>query len=821
MTHEPHALLAAPSGRAMSLERVDVRGRVAGLLQSMTARQAYRNATDETLEVVYTFPLPWGAVLLGLSVELAGRRLDGAVLARPEAEARYEEAVADGDSPIRVRKGPDGLFTVDLGNLKPGEAATVELRWAQPLRVEQGRVRLAVPTTIAPRYGDMAAQPGMRPHDSTAASLSADYGFSLSLDLDAHAAGGTIESPSHAISVTPLADGGARVAIAGEARLDRDFVLSLATTVQPSGTARALRAADGEGCVVMASFSPALDASPPGPLDLKLLVDCSGSMGGDSIASARRGLERVLSALRPADRVSFSRFGSSVRHVLDALHPADGPTLQRLQREVAATDATMGGTELNDALVSTFSLRGMRAGAKADVLLVTDGQVADVEPVVAAARASGHRVFAVGVGTAPAESLLRTLAESTGGACELVAPGESVEAAIERTFARLRVPRVSGVLVDWGAAPSWATEAPLQLFDGDTLHVFAGFRAVDAARVAPRLLFTVATRTGRGRARVESTQGWALSATVEDAAAASGAVRDASIASPATAIASSDGDPADASPAEVLPRLAAAHRIGALDRRRTARRRAGVPASARDEIRELALRYRLVTDETDLFLVHVRAEADKADGLPTLQQTEQMLAAGWGGTGSVRPRQTDVTHSLRAAHLDASMSDIAPRFESLRSASAMPRRSPRFSIAEGEDLRSILERAIDGGSSMPSASERRAVLTPRRLLALVRRHLGDNEDVEALVSAVRGAPLPAAPLAMLTALQDVYGLSEGTAWLALLGALDDVLGAADLPGDAARDRLRRWLLRHVPDSARNGVRAEAGRHLASVTLEDW
>ncbi len=123
-------------------------------------------------------------------------------------------------------------------------------------------------------------------------------------------------------------------------------------------------APDGEGCVVMASFCPAMDAPSAGTLDLKLLVDCSGSMGGDGIASARRGLEKVLDALRPADRVSFSRFGSQVRHVLDALHPADGPTLERLHREVGATDATMGGTALDGALVSTFSLRGGRSARR-------------------------------------------------------------------------------------------------------------------------------------------------------------------------------------------------------------------------------------------------------------------------------------------------------------------------------------------------------------------------------------------------------------------------------------------------------------------------
>ncbi|MEI7445365.1 MAG: VIT and VWA domain-containing protein, partial [Burkholderiales bacterium] len=395
MTHEPHAVLATAAGRTMSLKRVDARGRVAGLLLSMTVRQHFRNDTDETLEGVCTFPLAWGAVLLGLSAELAGRRLDGAVLARPEADARYEEAVAAGDAPIRLRKGPDGLFTVDLGNLKPGETADIELRYAQPLRVEQGRVRLSVPTTIAPRCGDMAAQPGMRPHDTTAASLSADYGFTLSLDLDATAAAGPIESPTHAIAVAARPDGGARVSIDGRAWLDRDFVLAFAGGAQAMGTARALRAPDGAGCVVMASFCPAIDGGDRAALDLKLLVDCSGSMAGDSIASARRGLERVLAALRPADRVSFSRFGSTVRHVLDALQPADGPTLERLHREVGATDATMGGTELNAALVSTFSLRGARTGSKADVLLVTDGQVADIEPVVAAARASGQRIFAV------------------------------------------------------------------------------------------------------------------------------------------------------------------------------------------------------------------------------------------------------------------------------------------------------------------------------------------------------------------------------------------------------------------------------------------
>jgi hypothetical protein len=44
----------------------------------------------------------------------------------------------------------------------------------------------------------------------------------------------------------------------------------------------------------------------------------------------------------------------------------------------------------------------------------------------------------------------------------------------------------------------------------------------------------------------------------------------------------------------------------------------------------------LVSAQTNLFLVHVRADDDKATGLPQLQQIEQMQAAGWGGFGSVK-----------------------------------------------------------------------------------------------------------------------------------------------------------------------------------------
>ena len=71
--------------------------------------------------------------------------------------------------------------------------------------------------------------------------------------------------------------------------------------------------------------------------------------------------------------------------------------------------------------------------------------------ILKAAVASQHRIFAVGVGSAPAECLLREMAEQTGGACEFVSPNEDVAAAIVRMFRRMRVAAIARKIhMDWG-----------------------------------------------------------------------------------------------------------------------------------------------------------------------------------------------------------------------------------------------------------------------------------------------------------------------------------------------------------------------------------
>jgi Ca-activated chloride channel family protein len=594
-------LIAEEYGTSPILQSVHAAGRIDGLLLDLTVRQTYRNTTRQALEVAYTFPLPLEAVLLGLVVELAGKRMSGVVLAKAEAETNYETAMAEGDTPIMLERCGDGLYTANLGNLKPGEEAVLEYRYGQLLSVDQDQVRVCIPTTIAPRYGDPAKQ--MQGHQVPVSSLVAQYPLSLTLDIHGDWARGEIGCATHACRLQVTASG-VQFALGANAWLDRDVVVTLKPATSAS---RAQCVRDGDAHVVLASLIPDLPASDSRPTSLKLLLDCSGSMAGDSIGTARSALLHVARSLQAHDRFSFTRFGTEVRHGFQRLAPARPANVKLVEAMIQASDADMGGTEMPAALHSTVSLRGTDAAA--DILLITDGEIWDAESMIETARRSGHRIFAVGVGSAPAESLLRRLAEATGGACEFATPGEDLRAVMDRMMARVRQVPCGALRWEWighdGAAiePAWVGSMPNAVFAGSSTHVFAGFTGAVPAKVR---LMAGEPHTARGLAHATVT-------TLQEKVA-------------------------------TLPRIAASARL---------------MTATHSEALELALAYQLVTRLTHLFLVHQRSSEDRVTEFAHLHRVSSMTAAGWGGTGSARAAALG-TGILRACSDSAmvSMTDI-------------------------------------------------------------------------------------------------------------------------------------------------------------------
>ncbi len=633
-----NAILTSTRGKAIPLQRVEVTARVDDLLFTVTARQHYRNITKKNIETLYTFPLAWGCTLLTLSATVAGKTWQGAVLPKEQAEQDYERAIAAGDTPIMVEKSGDGLYTAQLGNLKPGEDAVIEITYAQLLRVEQGQVRLSIPTTVAPRYGDAAKVGKLKQPASVDVAADAAYPLSLQIEVAGTLSKLPIHCPSHDMQVQAL-DNSTTLSLFGQAFLDRDVVLLINEVPQQQVVTVAQ---DGDEFHALLSVTPSIpleSSSSSCEVQLKVLVDCSGSMSGESMELAKAGLMALMPLLSSADRVSFSRFGSHCKRVIARMTGAS-PEFKdaSLIPAIESTDSDMGGTEMNRALEDTFNIQAHRDDRPVNVLVITDGEIWDIESTIQLARESNHRVFAIGVGSSPAESLLRDIAAFSDGACELVSPKEDMAGAIQRMVMRMRQGIVAKLEVDWHAPVVWQSPVPKVLYPGETVHVAAVLSSQPALQqIGTRLDYS------------------------NDAGAAAGEVSDL-----AWSLAE----------APALARTVGAKRL----------RDAGNAEAAT----QLALRYQLVTEHTNLLLVAERAADDKAEGLPQPHQVPQMLAAGWHNTQPVRTASMSRSRVLYS--LQSSMSHVSA-CSFISAAPETPRFMRRFDISDmlGAEPSSLLD----------------------------------------------------------------------------------------------------------------------------------
>lgn len=619
MLKSPVYGLSTLHGASLVLQSVTVDVVFNNLLCETAIIQTYSNQEQDPIEAVYTFPLSMQAVLLDVAVRIGERTLRGQVVKKAAAEERYEEAIAQGDAAIMLEQGQPGLYTMNLGNILAGEQVVVTIKTAELHSWNENSLRFSLPTTIAPRYGD-PEQAGLQPHQVPETDLLAEHRLQITLHLTGVLAQADVECPSHQVAITAGATATIVHLATGEACMDRDFILNIRLPQDPPDTLHIDHDVD-DGWVALASFVPQLPTPPsPSPKSIKIVVDCSGSMAGDSINQARQAISDILSQLRAEDWFNVILFGATHRQLFDSQVPATSDNITKVRRVLRTTEADMGGTEMEEALVATVAIPG--PATPQDILLITDGEVWRSEELVTMMRRTAHRVFAVGVGSAVAEDVLRRLAQETGGACELVSPREGMAEKIVRHFQRILLPRAEKVLVRWPIEPLQVVPPVFgPVFHSDTLHVFARFSSLPNGPISLEM-------------RLED--GGSLSKTIVP-----------------------DNPPpvnqSATTPPSTLARMAIARSL--MDQDET------VAA-------DLAVRYQLVSPYTNALVVDEREPEHKVKTLPKLRKVEQMLAAGWGGAGTV-VGETECSYPVKKA------------------SPAPPRSTIRFSIAGGRPAKAI------------------------------------------------------------------------------------------------------------------------------------
>ena len=226
----------------LPLESMDVRGRIDGLLARVTVRQTFVNSLDEPLEAAYIFPLPDRAAVTRFRMSVAGREIEGVLEERGQAREHYDQAIAQGRRAAIAEEDRPGVFNLRVGNLMPGDRATVELTLCGVLSYADGEVTFRFPLVVAPRYIPGIPLPGPSVGDGTAVDTDAVPDASrisppvllpgfpnpvrLSLEVELHDGGAAVDEVRcslHAVREEPR-DGYRRIRLYAGERLNRDFI---------------------------------------------------------------------------------------------------------------------------------------------------------------------------------------------------------------------------------------------------------------------------------------------------------------------------------------------------------------------------------------------------------------------------------------------------------------------------------------------------------------------------------------------------------------------------------------------------------------------
>ena len=160
------------------------------------------NAESSRIEVVYTFPVEEEAAVIIFEAQVDNRKVSTQIIERQDARKEYDKAVQNRKTAVLLEETQPDIFQIKVGQLQRNEEAKINITYISELPVEDGKVKLTIPTTIASRY----APPS---DDSKAAQLIASISHSvetsapLSFDFTgvAQSKVKSIKSPSHELKL--------------------------------------------------------------------------------------------------------------------------------------------------------------------------------------------------------------------------------------------------------------------------------------------------------------------------------------------------------------------------------------------------------------------------------------------------------------------------------------------------------------------------------------------------------------------------------------------------------------------------------------------
>lgn len=607
---------------------VSVEADVLGRGAKVKVSQRFRNQEETALEAVYKFPLPEGAAVCGFTALIDGKTLRGHIEEREKAFEIYDDALSDGDGGYLLDEERPNIFILSVGNLNPNAEVIIEIEYVTLLDVVGRQARFLLPTTISPRYipdgmeEDNDIPESDRIHPPYSESVS--YGLSISLKIHQGGLLKSIDSPSHPVKVEHLKGDPVNVTFsAQEVAMDRDFILNM--EYEKVVASRAYRYQSGQEVFFQLDLMLELDPDETNrPQDQEhqdtgkefiFLLDCSGSMSGDSIQEAKKALEICLRGLESGSTFNLYRFGDHYDRLFLGSESYTEESLAEALAFLESTDSDLGGTEILSPITSIYSENPKNSGGRY-IILLTDGEVGNEDEIFDIARKNQEstRVFSIGIGAGCNEYFIKGLARAGMGASDFIYPGERIEPKVLGLFSKITQGSLCDLKILWGGGS--VEQAPL------TPSVFIESPITVFARSSGKDLLTE-NITIRGNLNGQEKE-WRIDITES---------HESNI---------------------PIPILWARERIKDLEetsedkKNKGSRQRERKGNKWQEAILEISQKYNILSQSTSFIAIEKRGKEDKTTGKLALRKIPVTVTVGWHGMGSVFGFQKASRHPICA-----------------------------------------------------------------------------------------------------------------------------------------------------------------------------
>ncbi|KAK8838496.1 von Willebrand factor A domain-containing protein 5A [Tritrichomonas musculus] len=401
----------------MKPKKVEINGFQKGLIMNLEVTQTFQNKSEKNVEISYIFPNDMKICIYGITFVLGNKIINPIIRERKEAIEIYNKSINRGNCAFYGSNIADGLTEFKIGNLNPQIECKIIIKMALKAVITDRRTFfIKFPLDVYTPSGSVDC-------------LNVYSNFFMEIQADKDKISNVKSNVKNAQFDKKQKI--FKIANKIQNKIKNQSIMMTFETIEEIESSLLLSPRDKDSsydyCAV--SIVPKLcgynDATHI-EKEFVFLIDCSGSMSGDSIKNASECLELFLRSLQANTYFNIVLFGSTYKTLFKKPKKYCQKYAQKAIELAQNLKANLDGTDIYAPLkyvLNSPTICGLRK-----VFILTDGEVDNAQEVVdlVSKHSSQNICNTIGLGRFCDGGLLENIATVSGGKCDFVLDNKSI-----------------------------------------------------------------------------------------------------------------------------------------------------------------------------------------------------------------------------------------------------------------------------------------------------------------------------------------------------------------------------------------------------------